>query len=259
MARCEARSSAAAAPGGLAGSARLPDRCRLTGVSGATAIPWPVPRGRSPLDRTNGTRNTKTPDMDSEFAPGDVTRLLRAAREGDDDAINELLPLVYDQLRALARRQMRRERSDHTLDATALVHEAYLKMAGGSFDAGDRGHFLAIAARAMRQVLVDHARTRDAAKRGGGWSRTTLADGHRAVGFDPDELIELDRALDELEPRQRKVVELRFFAGMEEREVAAVLGVTDRTVRRDWVKARAWLYRSLYPDAGPDEVDRGAS
>jgi RNA polymerase sigma factor (TIGR02999 family) len=182
---------------------------------------------------------------------GDVTVLLRAAREGDREALDRLMPLVYDELRAMARRQIGREREGHTLHATALVHEAYFKLAGGGFDASDRAHFLAIASRAMRQVLVDHARTRDAKKRGGGWARTTLGDADAAVGFRPEEMIALDDALEELEARQRQVVEMRFFAGMEEKEIAEVLGVTDRTVRRDWVKARAWLYRTLYPDGAP--------
>jgi RNA polymerase sigma factor (TIGR02999 family) len=188
---------------------------------------------------------------DPSTGRGDVTVLLQAAREGDREALDRLMPLVYDELRAMARRQMGREREGHTLHATALVHEAWFKLAGGGFDASDRAHFLAIASRAMRQVLVDHARTRDAKKRGGGWARTTLGDADAAVGFRPDEMIALDDALEELEPRQRQVVEMRFFAGMEEKEIADVLGVTDRTVRRDWVKARAWLYRRLYPDGTP--------
>lgn len=183
--------------------------------------------------------------------PGDVTRLLEAARDGRSDALDRLLPLLYDELRELAERQMRRERVDHTLHSTALVHEVYVKLAaGGAPDAADRAHFLAIAARAMRQVLVDHARRRTAAKRGGGWAVTTLSDGHRAVDFRPEEMLALDQALEGLEPRQRQVVEYRFFAGMEESEIAALLDVSERTVRRDWVKARAWLYSELYPDHG---------
>lgn len=164
--------------------------------------------------------------------------------------MDRLVPLVYDELRAVARRQLRNERSDHTLQATALVHEAYAKLVTGPIDATDRAHFLAIAARAMRQVLIDHARTHKAQKRGGGWARTTLGDGQAAVDFRADELLALDKALDQLEPRQRQVVEFRFFAGMQEQEIATVLGVTDRTVRRDWVIARAWLYRSLYGESG---------
>ncbi|MGD8698783.1 MAG: sigma-70 family RNA polymerase sigma factor [Gemmatimonadales bacterium] len=179
---------------------------------------------------------------------GEVTRLLEAARHGEDGALNRIVPLVYDELRRMAARQLRRERVGHTLHATALVHEAYVKLAGsGAVEASDRGHFLAIAARAMRQVLVDHARRRNAEKRGGGWEQTTLSDGDRPLDFQPDELLALDQALDELDERQRQVVECRFFAGMEEDEIAAALGVSARTVRRDWVKARAWLYRSLYP------------
>ena len=182
----------------------------------------------------------------------EITRLLAAVRDGERQALDRLLPLVYDELRSLARRQMGRERPDHTLHSTALVHEAYLKLAGGGgVEAADRNHFLAIAARAMRQVLVDHARRRLAAKRGGDWQLTTLADGHQAVEFRPEEMLALDRALERLEPRQRQVVEYRFFAGMEEAEIAAVLGMSERTVRRDWVKARAWLYRELYPEAAP--------
>jgi RNA polymerase sigma factor (TIGR02999 family) len=180
----------------------------------------------------------------------DVTRLLQAARQGDREALDRLLPLVYEELRRLAGRQLKREYSSRTLQATALVHEAYVKMvAGGAIDANDRSHFMAIAGRAMRQVLVDQARKRNASKRGGDWARTTLGNAQQVGGeFDAAEMLALDAALDQLDERQRQVVEYRFFAGMEEKEIAAVLGVTDRTVRRDWVKARAWLYRALYPD-----------
>jgi RNA polymerase sigma factor (TIGR02999 family) len=179
---------------------------------------------------------------------GEVTQLLEAARRGEAGALDRVVPLVYDELRSIAARQLRRERAGHTLHATALVHEAYLKLSGsGTIEAADRGHFMAIAARAMRQVLVDHARRKNAEKRGGGWQQTTLSDGDRPLNFQPDELLALDQAMEELDERQRQVVECRFFAGMEEEETAAALGVSARTVRRDWVKARAWLYRSLYP------------
>jgi RNA polymerase sigma factor (TIGR02999 family) len=184
----------------------------------------------------------------AEPARRGVTDLLNAVRRGEPGAFDALLPQVYDALRQLARRQLGREFAPRTLDATALVHEAYLKLAGGAVDAVDRGHFFAVAARAMRQVLVDHARRRHAARRGGGWASTTLTDGARVVDMDPAEIIALNDALDQLEPRQRQVVECRFFAGMDEREIAAALGLTERTVRRDWVKARAWLYRIMYPD-----------
>ena len=178
---------------------------------------------------------------------GEVTRLLHAARGGDRDAIDRIVPLVYDDLRVMAGRQLRRELGDRTMNPTSLVHEAYMKLArGGALHAGDRAHFLAIAARAMRQVLVDDARRRSAAKRAAAWEHVTFADHDWPAELGSDQILALDEAIDELEPRQRQVVECRFFGGMEEQEIAAMLGVTERTVRRDWVKARAWLYRSLY-------------
>lgn len=182
-------------------------------------------------------------------AHGEVARLLREVREGEPSALDRLLPIVYAELRHLAERQLRRELDGHTLQATALVHEAYLKLAGGKrIDATGRAHFLAIAAGAMRQVLVEHARRKKTAKRGGGWDVTILGNNDVAVDFRTDELLALDEALTLLGPRQRQVVEFRFFVGMEEKEIAAVLGITERTVRRDWTKARAWLYLSLYPE-----------
>jgi len=186
---------------------------------------------------------------------GEVTRLLRSARQGDGEALDRLMPLLYDDLRQIASRQLRREHGERTLHATALVHEAYVKLsAGGGLQAGDRAHFFALAARAMRQVLVDQARKRKSAKRGGEWVRTTLSGGEQAIEMDPDELIALDEALNELDERARQVVELRFFAGLEELQIAELLGVTDRTVRREWTKARAMLYQRLYlgkPTSGP--------
>jgi RNA polymerase sigma factor (TIGR02999 family) len=180
--------------------------------------------------------------MDAQEAnrAGEVTQLLQAVRDGDADALDRLVPLVYGELRDLAQRELYREVPGHTLHATALVHEAYLKLAGSGMPASDRSHFLAIAARAMRQVLVDHARRRKALKRGGDVVRTTLTDAGAPVEFQPDEMIALDEALEQLDPRQRQVVEFRFFAGMEESEIADVLDVSTRTVRREWVKARAW-------------------
>jgi RNA polymerase sigma factor (TIGR02999 family) len=174
---------------------------------------------------------------------------LREGREGNDTAFEKVLALIYDDLRVIARVQLRREYQSRTLEPTALVHEAYLKMVrGASVEAVDRAHFLAIAAHAMRQVLVDRARRRNAAKRGDAWKQITLTDagGGPASGLDAEELLALDDALERLDPRQRKIVECRFFAGMDDGEIAAVLGVTDRTVRREWVKARAWLNRALY-------------
>jgi RNA polymerase sigma factor (TIGR02999 family) len=181
---------------------------------------------------------------------GEVTRLLRSGRGGDAAALEQLVPLVYDDLRRLARHQLGHEYGERTLNPTGLVHEAYLKLGAGALGATDRAHFLAIAARAMRQVLVDHARDRKAGKRGGGfWERVTLTDGAWVSEFDPDGVLDLDEAVATLEPRQRQVVECRFFGGMEEQEIAVALGVSERTVHRDWMKARAWLYRYLYPES----------
>lgn len=163
--------------------------------------------------------------------------------------MNKALPLIYEELRRLARRQIRAEARGHTLNPTELVHEAYMKLLGGAVpDAENRSHLLAMAARAMRQLLVDHARSRKAQKRGGGWRRTTLHDGLATREVAPEELLALDDAMDELDPRQRQVVECRFFGGMEESEIAQAMGLSERTVRRDWVKARAWLYARLYPE-----------
>ena len=178
---------------------------------------------------------------------GEVTQLLHAARGGDRDAMNRIVPLVYDDLRAIASRKLRREGRDRTMRPTSLVHETYMKLSNGAvMHAGNRVHLLAIAARAMRQVLIDDARRRSAAKRGGECERATLED-HLAVAANgADEMLALNDALDELEPRQRQIVEYRFFGGMEEEEIAESLGISARTVRREWVKARAWLYRALY-------------
>jgi RNA polymerase sigma factor (TIGR02999 family) len=178
---------------------------------------------------------------------GEVTRLLHAARGGDGEALARIVPLIYDDLRVLARRQLRRELGERTMRPTSLVHEAYMKLSkGAALHAGDRAHFFAIAARAMRQVLVDDARRRSAGRRSTEWERTTLGDQAWPAELDADEMLALNDAIDALEPRQRQVVECRFFGGMEEQEIAEALGVTERTVRRDWVKARAWLYQSLY-------------
>jgi len=178
---------------------------------------------------------------------GEVTRLLHAAMGGDSHALDRLVPLVYDDLHRLAHRQLNREGGGHTLQTTGLVHEAYMKLAGGKVSAASRSHFLAIAARAMRQVLVDYARRRKAEKRGSGVAAVTLTDGEQGMEVSTDDLLALDEVLEQLEPRQRQVVELRFFGGMEEKDIAEALGISERTVRRDWVKARAWLYRALYP------------
>jgi RNA polymerase sigma factor (TIGR02999 family) len=182
-------------------------------------------------------------------APNQVTQLLAAVRAGDAQAAEVIWPLVYQELRSMAERQLRRESGDPVLQPTVIVHEAYLKLAGDVGAASNRAHFLAIAARAMRQVLVDEARRRQAHKRGGGQLAITLSQGADALTCDPELLLLLNAALDKLDSRQREIVELRFFGGLQEQEIAELLGVSDRTVRREWVKARAWLYSELYPES----------
>jgi RNA polymerase sigma-70 factor, ECF subfamily len=160
------------------------------------------------------------------------------------------MPLLYDRLKQIAERQLRRERAGHTLNPTALVHEAYVKLADQTQVAlQNRGQLLALTARMMRRVLVDHARRRKAGKRGGEWIRTTLSGRVSPAQTDPEELLALDEALEQLDPRQRQVVEMRFFTGLCEAEIGQLLDVSPRTVRRDWVKARAWLYSELYPES----------
>lgn len=180
--------------------------------------------------------------------PGEVTQLLDQLRGGNNQALDRLFPLVYQELRLAADRVLRREASGHTLQPTALVHEAYLKLASGPVASQNRAHFLGIAARAMRQVLVDHARRRRAAKRGGGEAAVSLSEADGALNIQSDDILALDEALERLgeqNPRLRQVVELRFFGGLTEEETAETLGVTARTVQRDWAKARAWLYKEL--------------
>ncbi len=187
----------------------------------------------------------------AERGDGEVTRLLHRLQTGDQEALDRLYPLVYDELRRVARQALVRERASHTLQATELVHEAYFKLVGATGIAWqDRSHFLAVAARAVRQLLVDHARRRQAEKRGGGAEHVTLGDADSPLPVPDDELLALDEALarlEQVEPRLRAVVEYRYFAGLTEREIAEVLGVTERTIQRDWVKARAWLYKEIYP------------
>lgn len=189
-----------------------------------------------------------------------VTAELRAARDGDERAIGRVFPLVLDELRQVARRQFRARGRPGTLDTDALVNEAYLKLsAGASPTWEDRVHFFGIAARAMRQILVDYARRRGAAKRGGGVRAATLDTAHGGRAVDLDGLLALDQALDrldELNPRLREVVEYRFFGGLTEEEIAELLGISTRTVERDWKKARLFLHDQL---ASPKGDPRSAS
>ena len=189
----------------------------------------------------------------------EVTQLLRRWREGDAEALNALLPRVYDKLRAIASARLRGERTDHTLDTSALVHEAYFRLTEGVVaDWQDRNHFFAVASTAMRRVLIDHAKQRHAAKRGGASIRVDLdqlqlSAAGTAVDVDPESLLALESALVKLETRhqrQAKALELRYFAGLTLEEAATVLGTSAPTVMRDLRFAEAWLAREL--TAEPD-------
>ncbi|MEQ9569191.1 MAG: sigma-70 family RNA polymerase sigma factor [Longimicrobiales bacterium] len=186
--------------------------------------------------------------------PGAVTRILSQVEGGDPEALDRLLPLVYDDLKAIARRLMRSERAGHTLNPTAVVHEAYMKLAGlDNIEWQGRAHFFGAAASAMRRILVSYARARNAAKRGAGEAPLSLDDVVLAAHERPADFLELDEALERLgaiEPRQMRVVECRFFAGMDLDATAVALGVSNATVRRDWTRARAWLNRELRAGTG---------
>lgn len=182
-------------------------------------------------------------------SPGDITELLLALRAGNPAAEAKLIPAVYEQLHRLANHYMRQERPDHTLQPTALVNEAYLRLtAQPIIDWKDRAHFFGVAARVMRQIVIEYARAHGAKKRGAFIQKVFLDE---ALEFSPErsrELIALDEALKNLEqlsPRQSRVVELRFFGGLSVEETAEVLGTSPRTVKRDWNVARAWLYGEL--------------
>ena len=184
--------------------------------------------------------------------PREITEYLHAWEQGDDGALERLLPLVYAELRAIAARHLGSERPGHTLQPTALVNEAYLRLRGlGDVPWHDRTHFFAIASRIMRRVLVDHARARAAQKRGADAPRVVLSEVFSEdiqPSMDTAELIDLDRALDELaaaEPRLAKLVELRFFSGLGIDEASSLLGCSTRTAKRDWAFARAWLLNRL--------------
>lgn len=195
----------------------------------------------------------------SRSEPTEISRLLAAHRAGDAAAGERIFPLVYEELRRAAGRLLATEQVGHTLHPTDLVHEAWLRLGitpdgGAPLPASDRAHFLGITIRAMRQVLIDHARRRIADKRGGGAVRVTLDDGDGARDTSPEDLLALFDALEKLgdvDMRLRQVVEFRYLAGFTEDETAEALGITTRTVQRDWVKARAWLYRQLYSAATP--------
>jgi RNA polymerase sigma factor (TIGR02999 family) len=198
-----------------------------------------------------GSVSMSTPDLPP--ASPDVTHLLRNWRDGDEEARNQLMGVVYEELRRQAGRYLRRERSDHTLQPTALVHEAYLQLIDQSrVNWENRAHFFGAAARLMRRILVDHARAHQAEKRGGGEERLALDD---AVGVPEDKdvnLLALNHALEELtrlDSRQSQIVELRYFGGLSIEETATVLSISPATVKREWSMAKVWLHHQIRKNA----------
>lgn len=193
------------------------------------------------------TREPSPPDHD-------VTRLLHELSGGDESALERLVPVIYDELRAIASREMRRERGEHTLQATALVHEAFLKLVDRpDLSWESRAHFLNLAAQAMRRIMVDHARRRGRKKRGDGAVRVTLEEALVGGGEEGPDLTDVDDALERLgrkDPRKAKVVELRFFAGLSVPETARVLDISEATVKREWQFAKAWIQRELGSQPG---------
>jgi RNA polymerase sigma factor (TIGR02999 family) len=189
------------------------------------------------------------PRSKPEAPPQSVTALLRAWGQGDLQARNELMPLIYEDLRQRALAFLRRERPDHTLQPTALVHETYLRLAGQEHvEWQSRGHFFGIAAQMMRRILVDHARAHGRGKRGGAVLKVTLDDQVAAVDPPECDLLLVDQALTELaamDPRQARIVELRYFGGLTEAEVADVLDISRSTVTREWRIAKGWLFRRI--------------
>jgi RNA polymerase sigma factor (TIGR02999 family) len=184
-----------------------------------------------------------------------ITELLAEWREGNQSALDELYPLVYDELHRLARRYMSRERKGHTLQTTALINEAYVRMVDQkNVNWANRSHFFAISAQIMRRILIDHARRHAYAKRGGGAQQVSLEEVAALVPEQGRELMRLDEALKSLaerDPRRCQVVELRYFGGLNNEEIAGVLQVSENTVTRDWNMARAWLYQQLSENATP--------
>jgi RNA polymerase sigma factor (TIGR02999 family) len=179
----------------------------------------------------------------------DVTQLLQQMKEGNKKAEEQLIPLVYGELRRIARSCLRGEAAGHSLQPTALVHEAYLRLTKMTeVDWQNRSHFFAVSATVMRRILVDHARANRAHKRGNGWDPVSLKDAILPAPERSADILALDEALTQLarlDERQAKVVELRFFAGMNEEETGEILGISSRTVKRDWRIARAWLFKEL--------------
>lgn len=193
-------------------------------------------------------------------AKGEVTSLLYLLAQGDADAFEQLVPLLYDELRRIASENLRGERREHTLGTTALVHEAYLRLlAGGKISAGDRVQFFGAASRTMRRILVDYARARKSLKRGGGVPPLPLDEAQNLLSsHQASEILAMDEALDRLaamNDRAARVIQLRFFGGLDTEEIAAVLDVSVRTVYRAWIAARAWLRKEVAADLGIELTD----
>ena len=191
-------------------------------------------------------------------SPQQVTELLHNWRQGDRQALDELMPLVYEELRRIAHRYMRRERPGQSMQTTALVNEAYLRLLGSApVEWQDRAHFFAVAATVMRHLLVDRARARRYGKRGGGARQISLDEAAAITPAQDLDLLALDEVLEKLaaiDERKSRLVELRYFGGLSAEEAAEVLGVSQITVKREWLKAKAWLYRELTKGGGGDEA-----
>ena len=189
-------------------------------------------------------------------SPQEVTQMLVDWRNGDKQALDRLMPLVYGELRRIASRYMRRERESHTLQTTALVNEAYLRLVGkNNVDWQNRAHFFAVAAQVMRHLLIDHARARERVRRGADPQQISLDDEALVSEQKGEALLALDEALTklaEIDDRKVKIVELRYFGGLSAEETAEALGVSEITVKREWLKAKAWLYRELTQGTGDE-------
>jgi RNA polymerase sigma-70 factor, ECF subfamily len=228
----------------------------LGGLLQISHSPYPARCPTSRLAWPEYTIGSAGAAMDNDS--GQVTQLLKAMHAGDTQAAESLLPLVYAELHRLAKGYMRRERPDHTLQATALINEAYLRLVGEDIDWNSRAHFIGLAANVMRRVLVDYARAHNAEQRGGGLQRVEMQDELAISAEQLDEVEHLDEALKKLEkenPRQARVVELRYFGGLSVEQIGALLQIAPRSVKRDWALARIWLFRELRPGAKNPEAD----
>jgi RNA polymerase sigma factor (TIGR02999 family) len=189
------------------------------------------------------------------IAPQDISQLLEQSSNGNKEALDQLMPIVYEELRRLARHYMRHERAGQTLQTTALVNEAYVRLVNYKMDWQSRAHFFAIAAQAMRRILVERARKHRAAKRGGDAQRVSFDDAATVSPQRIEEMLAVENALaslEELDPRRGRIVELRFYGGLNVEETAHVLGISSPTVKREWRAAKAWLHRSITEGMGVD-------